>query len=84
MSADPGKVQILGVSEVKGEKVMVLRFIQGREADWVHRPFFAKYNENAIWLDDLKPAFDEDKFFFEEEYREFISNKTQLPEELGV
>ena len=84
MSADPGKVQILGVTEVKGEKVIALRFIQGREADWVHRPFFAKYDENAIWLDDLKPAFGEDAFFFEEEYREYISNKKQLPEDLPV
>lgn len=30
MSANPGKVQILGVTEIKGEKVIELRFIQGR------------------------------------------------------
>jgi hypothetical protein len=34
----------------------------------VDTPFFAKYDENAIWLDDLKPAFS-DKFFFEEEMK---------------
>lgn len=67
MSAGPGKVQIVGVSEVNGEKVFVCQFIQGRNSDWVGRPFFAKYDKDAIWLDDLKPAF-EDKFFFEEEY----------------
>ena len=66
MSATPGKVQVDGVVTVKGEKVISLRFLQGRNPDWVQRPFFAKYDENAIWLDDLKPAF-EDKFFFEEE-----------------
>lgn len=67
MSADPGKVQILGVTEVHGEKVFMLRFLQGRVANWVHRPFFAKYDPKAIWLDDLKPAFGEEEFFFEAE-----------------
>lgn len=72
MSAEPGKVQMLGTSEVNGEKVMVLRFLQGRNADWVHRPFFAEYDEKAIWLDDLKPAFGEDKWFWTDEYHKII------------
>jgi len=67
MSAKPGKVQILGVTEVMGEKVFVLRMIQGRNPDWVQRPFFAKYNPDAVWLDDLQPAFGEEKFFYEDE-----------------
>ncbi len=71
MSCTPGKVQVLGVVEIpfNGElrKYFALRFIQGRNPDWVGRPFFAEYDENAIWLDDLKPAFDQKKFFFEEE-----------------
>jgi KamA family protein len=66
MSADPGKVQVLGVSKVNGEKVLTLRFIQGRNPDWVHRPFFAKYDPEAIWLDELEPAFGEDRFFFDD------------------
>lgn len=66
MSAGPGKVQVLGVEEVNGEKVFVLRMIQGRNPDFVHRPFFAKYDPEAIWLDDLEPAFGRSKFFFEE------------------
>lgn len=65
MSADPGKVEVIGVNEVHGEKVFVLRFIQARNPDWVQRPFFAKYDETAHWLHDLKPAFGEEKFFFE-------------------
>ncbi len=68
MSAGPGKVQVLGVSEVAGEKVFTLRFLQGRNPDWVGRPFFAKYDPKAIWLDDLYPAFGEKRFFFEDEY----------------
>lgn len=67
MSCTPGKVQILGVTEVKGEKLFVLRMLQGRNPDWVARPFFAKYDKRAIWMDDLRPAFGEEKFFFEEE-----------------
>ena len=65
MSATPGKVQMDGVGQINGQKVMVLRMLQGRDPKWVNQPFFAKYDENAIWLDDLKPAFDE-KFFFED------------------
>ncbi len=68
MSATPGKVQILGVTELEGKKVMVLRFLQGRNPDWVQIPFLAKYDEKAIWLDDLKPATG-DKFFFEDEMK---------------
>ncbi|MCG8670758.1 MAG: lysine 2,3-aminomutase [Pseudomonadales bacterium] len=68
MSADPGKVEIQGVAEIHGEKVFVLRFIQGRNPNWVQRPFFAKYDDKATWLNHLKPAFGEEKFFFEEEF----------------
>lgn len=66
MSASPGKVQVLGISEVAGEKVYVLRFIQGRKPEWVARPFFARYDPNAIWFNELKPAFGEEKFFWQE------------------
>jgi KamA family protein len=65
MSDHPGKIQILGVQEIRGEKVFVLRFLQGRNPKWVDIPFFAKYDPKATWFDQLKPAFDEEKFFFE-------------------
>jgi len=68
MSAGPGKIEIQGVTEIKGEKVFVLRFIQGRNPDWVQKPFFAKYDEKATWLEHLEPAFGEETFFFAEEY----------------
>jgi KamA family protein len=68
MSADPGKVEVQGVTEVAGERVFVLRFIQGRNPDWVQRPFFARYDPEATWLDQLRPAFGEPRFFFEEEF----------------
>ncbi|THF63969.1 lysine 2,3-aminomutase [Pseudothauera nasutitermitis] len=68
MSASPGKVEIQGVTEVAGEKVIALRFIQGRNPDWVQRPFFARYDEEATWLNHLQPAFGERKWFWEDEY----------------
>ena len=51
MSAGPGKVEVQGISEIKGEKVFVLRFIQARNPDWVQIPFFAKFDDKATWLD---------------------------------
>ena len=69
MSATPGKVEVLGVQEVAGEKVIVLRFLQGRDPDWVGRPFFAKFDPDAMWLDQLEPAFGADSFFFEDGLR---------------
>jgi len=73
MSCLPGKVQILGVADVKDEKVMVFRMIQGRNPDWAARPFFAKFDANAIWYTDLKPAFEEEKFFFTDELNEILT-----------
>lgn len=69
MSDHAGKIQVLGVSEVKGEKVMVFRFLQGRNSDWADVPFFAQYDPEATWFDQLKPAFGEKEFFFESELR---------------
>ena len=73
MSCFPGKVQLLGVAEVNGEKTMVFRMIQGRNSDWAARPFFAAYDEKAVWYTDLKPAFDEEKFYFTDELKEILS-----------
>lgn len=70
MSAAPGKVHMVGVSEVSGKKVFVLQFIQGRQADWVKRPFFAEYSADASWLNELKPAFGEEKFFWQDDFEE--------------
>ena len=56
MSTDPGKIEIQGVEEFAGEKVFVLRFLQARNPDWVHRPFLARFDPEARWLDDLEPA----------------------------
>ncbi|MDR0505610.1 MAG: lysine 2,3-aminomutase [Dysgonamonadaceae bacterium] len=65
MSDHYGKIQILGVQEIQGEMVFVLRFLQGRNPKWVDIPFFAEYDPRATWFNQLKPAFGEEKFFFE-------------------
>ncbi|MEN8220315.1 MAG: lysine 2,3-aminomutase [Pseudomonadota bacterium] len=66
MSSTPGKVQILGVGQIKDEKVFVMQFLQARNPQWVRQPFFAKYDEKATWLDELEP-FGDESFFFETE-----------------
>ena len=73
MSCLPGKVQMLGVAEVKDEKVLTFRMIQGRNPDWAARPFFAKYDEIATWYSDLQPAFGEEKFFFSDELETILN-----------
>jgi len=70
MSATPGKVVVLGTQEVHGEKVFVLSFLRGRQRDWVGRPFFARFDPAATWLDQLRPAFGEKQFFFEDALHE--------------
>ncbi len=80
MSSNPGKIQVLGAAQAGAEKVIVMRFLQGRNPDWVQRPFFAAWDDKATWIDELKPAFGEEQFFFEKEmenlYREQLAAGT--------
>jgi len=69
MSATPGKVLVDGVATVKGERVFVLKIIQGRDPAWTNRVFFAKFDSTATWLNDLEPAFGEKEFFFDRRIR---------------
>lgn len=55
MSCTPGKVEVTGVEEIMGQKVFILRFLQCRDEGWIGRPFFAKYDPEASWYDDLEP-----------------------------
>lgn len=77
MSASPGKIHVVGVADIQGEKVYVLQFLQGRNPEWVRIPFFAKYDPDAVWLDDLKPAFGEEKFFWQEEYEAMVGARIE-------
>jgi L-lysine 2,3-aminomutase len=78
MSATPGKVAVRGVATIAGEQVFVLDFLQGRDPSWVGRPFFARYDPQAAWLDELKPALGAESFFFEEEMQR-IRNHQRAP-----
>ncbi len=64
MSATAGKVVVSDVTEVAGEKVFVLKFLQARDPAWVNRTFFARFDPEATWLKQLRPAFGEKEFFF--------------------
>jgi hypothetical protein len=57
MSATPGKVCIDGIAEIAGERVLAMHMIQARDPALVGRPFFARYDPDAVWLTDLEPAF---------------------------
>ena len=46
---------------------LVCDFIQARDPEWVKRPFFAEFDEDAAWFDELKPAFGKSRFYFEAE-----------------
>lgn len=45
--------------------LLVCDFVQARDPAWVRKPFFAELDEDAVWFDDLRPAFGKDRFYFE-------------------
>ncbi|MEY2617067.1 MAG: hypothetical protein RL522_69 [Pseudomonadota bacterium] len=65
MSTLHGKVLVNGLTEIQGEQVFALQFLQARKPEWVGRPFFARFDTQAAWMSDLQPAFGERRFFFE-------------------
>ncbi|KJZ46803.1 KamA family radical SAM protein [Pseudomonas fluorescens] len=67
MSTFYGKVLINGIETVAGEKVFVLQFLQARDPQWVLRTFYARFDPQVTWFDDLQPAFGERAFFFQTE-----------------
>jgi KamA family protein len=81
MSALPGKVRILGTTWVGDERCFVLDFLQARNPDWVRRPFFARFDPEATWLDDLQPASDAGRFFYEDELAERFARSPVEPAE---
>ena len=76
MAASPGKVGIVSIEEVRGERIFALKFFQARSPAGTKRLLFAKYDAEATWLDDLKPASREKGVSSENEYRD-ISSRTR-------
>lgn len=62
MATDAGKVVVEGEAHVAGEHVIVLSFVQARDPTWCRRPFLARYDADATWLDQLEPALGEAPF----------------------
>ena len=65
MSCHPGKVHMLGITEVAGEKAFMLEFLQAPKPELVRQPFFAKYDGSATWFDQLEPLTQSDVPFFQ-------------------
>ena len=65
MSATPGKILVDGIVTIDGEERFVLKLIQARNASWVGRVFFARFDPRAAWIDQLRPPRGERDFFFE-------------------
>ncbi len=64
MSAVPGKVHILGVTEIGNERVFVLEYLQARNPRLVRQPFFARFDPTASWFDQLEPFSERDQSYF--------------------
>lgn len=76
MSTNPGKIQVLGIVDNGKKKAIALQFLQARGTKWVLRPFLAKYNEEAIWFDNLRPLYGK-KFFFEDELETILDKRQE-------
>jgi L-lysine 2,3-aminomutase len=82
MSTTPGKVLVDGVATIDGDRVFVLKMVQARDPAWVNRVFFARFDSQATWLDELRPAFGDHQFFFDPYIRAMYEERWQ-PEWAG-
>ena len=62
MSATPGKVVVRDVVRVGHEHAFLCQFLQARDGAWAGRTFFARFDAEATWLDELRPAFGAERF----------------------
>jgi L-lysine 2,3-aminomutase len=56
MSADKGKVQVMGIVEnpLNGNKYFMMQYIRHRDYRKTLKPFFMEFDEDATWVDQLK------------------------------
>jgi KamA family protein len=64
MSTFPGKIQVLGLTEVHGTPAFILEFLHARDVNLVGRPFFGKCSPTATWFDQIEPLSPSDVPFF--------------------
>lgn len=72
MSSFGGKVIVDGITDLGSQEVFILRYLQARDPELTFRPFFAKFDSEATWFDELVPARTADNPFFE-------ANRAELP-----
>ncbi len=78
MTSSAGKISLLGTSVIKGEKVFVLKFNEGRNMAWMDTVYLAKFDPEENTIANLKPYIG-DKHFYEDELAEI---EKQLEEQL--
>ena len=78
ISLSEGKIAVLGISFINGEKCFALQFTEACNMKWMDRVFHAKYNETENKIDCLEPL-DTEKYFFEDE---LVEIEEQLAEAL--
>jgi L-lysine 2,3-aminomutase len=56
MSADKGKVHIMGIvtNPADGNKYFMMQYVRHRDYKKTFRPFFMEYDEKATWVDQLR------------------------------
>jgi len=74
-TSSAGKISLLGITEVNGEKAFALKVNEGRNMEWMDRVYLAKYSDTENTIEKLKP-FSSDRHFFEEELVE-IENRLE-------
>jgi L-lysine 2,3-aminomutase len=66
MTSSAGKISLIGTAEIKGEKVFVLKFNEGRNMDWMDRVYFGRYSESQNTIEKLEPFEGESHFYMNE------------------
>ncbi|PVZ72057.1 hypothetical protein [Pelagibaculum spongiae] len=59
-----GMIEVEGIGQIRDEQIFILKMLHSTNTQWNQRLFYAQYDDNAHWLDQLQPAFTKDKFFF--------------------
>jgi L-lysine 2,3-aminomutase len=84
MTSSAGKISLLGTTEVRGEKLFVLKFNEGRNMEWLDRVYLAKFDPRQNTIEKLEP-YEGGKHFFQDELREIERNlEASFEEEFGT
>ncbi len=74
IAASPMGIVCVGASgDVQIANVAAGRVADRDAAEWVGRPFFAKYDEEAVWLSQLEPLAPDTEHFYEAELQQMLA-----------